>query len=103
MAFNSILLSLIEGINSTNQSVIVSWGEVELWPVGALEKLVKVGILVPMAQAKSVECVACECRCFSEVIIQKSDSLTRAFVVCGDPEKQSYMGRIEIPLQRLQQ
>ena len=103
MFLNRILQSFIEGINATKRPVIVSWDEVKLWTPGALEKLVEVGILVPAAKAKSIECHGCERRCFVEIIMHKNKSLTRAFIVCDDPEMHGKIGRIEIPLVRLQQ
>jgi hypothetical protein len=105
MILHRILLSLIEGINSTNQPVVISWDEVKLWPAWVLEKLVDVGILVPTARAKSLECCGCEHRCFMEIMMQKNknEPSTRFFIVCNDPEMQSQIGRIEIPSQRLQQ
>lgn len=104
-SLNQVLLSLIQAMNATNQPAIVGWDEVVTWETGILEELIKAGILVSTAQAKSLECQGCEHCCFMDVIMQRNKiaSLSRAFIVCDNTEMQSQTGRIEIPLQGLQQ
>jgi len=103
MNLNSVLLSILEHLSSANKPIVINWDSVQLWPAGALETMVKAGILIPTSSAKSLECNGCENRCFAEVLIQKSRASSRAFIACDDSEMQSQMGRIEIPLKRLKQ
>jgi len=105
VSLNQILLSLIQAMNAKNQPAVVGWDEVVPWSEGILEQLVKVGILASTTQAKSLECKGCEHSCFVDVIMQtnKIVPLNRAFIICDTPEMQNQMGRIEVPLQCLQQ
>lgn len=100
-----MLLDLLEHIGSTNEPVLVNWDSVQQWPSGALECFVQAGILVSASSAKSLECNACEHHCFMDVLMQvgEGDSVNRAFIVCDVPEMQSQIGRVQIPLERLQQ
>jgi len=105
MAYNSVLLDLLEHISSTNEPVVVNWDYAQKWPSGALESLVQLDILTSASPAQSIECNACEHHCFMDVLLLagKGDSVDRAFIVCDVPEMQAQMGRVQIPLERLQQ
>jgi len=105
MTFNDVLLELLAYLRADNKPAIISWNVVQKWPKGALDLLLKIGFLVRTSAAQSIECHACENRCFMNVITLTNDdpALTRAFIVCDDVEMQSQMGRIHIPLVRLQQ
>jgi len=105
MTLNDVLLSLLEPVGATGEAHFVTWDTVQQWPVDALNRVMETGILTPATPAQSVECQGCENRCFMEVypLPGKSNRPTRAFVVCDDPEMQSQMGRIQIPLEQLRQ
>jgi hypothetical protein len=105
MTLNNVLLSLLEAMGATGETYFVGWDTVQQWPDGALANLLETGILTASNPALSVECRACENRCFMDVrhLPGGDKRPTRAFVVCDDPEMQGQMGRIQIPLERLQQ
>ena len=105
MIYNAVLLSLLEHLSITNKPMIIGWRGVQSWPDGALEKLLELGIMVSAAKAQSLVCGGCEQECFMNVLTQasKHKKTTRAFIVCDDAEIQSQIGRIEIPLEQLQQ
>jgi len=105
MPHSAVLLDLLEHINSTSEPVVVNWDYVQQWPIGALECFLQSGMLTPASSAKSIECNACEHRCFMDVVmlIGEGESVNRAFIVCEEPEMQSQMGRVKVPLDRLQQ
>lgn len=105
MAYNTVLIDLLEHISSTSEPVVINWDDSQQWPSGALECLVQAGILMPASSVQSIECNACEHHCFMDVLMQVSEggSVNRAFIVCDVPEMQSQMGRVQIPLERLQQ
>ncbi|NOT13772.1 MAG: hypothetical protein HOP23_18425 [Methylococcaceae bacterium] len=105
MTFNDVLLALLAHLRSENKSITMSWDTVQQWPEGALNTLLQLGLLIPAPAAQSIECNGCEKHCFMDVVIHPHDdpNLTRAFIVCDDPEMQSQMGRITVPLVRLRQ
>lgn len=105
MTFNDVLLELLAHLRAENKPIIISWNTVQKWPDVALELLLKAGLLMRTSAAQSIECHACENRCFMDVITLAHDdpAFTRAFIVCDDVEMQSQMGRVKIPLMRLQQ
>ena len=81
------------------------WDTVQQWPDGAFDRLLEAAILTPAKPALSVECKECPNRCFMDAhqLSSRDNKPTRAFVICDDPEMQGQMGRIEIPIERLQQ
>ncbi len=105
MTLNDVLLALLEPISVTGEAHWVTWDVLQDWPDGALEILVATGLLSRVRPGESVECRGCEKRCFMDVHCQAGEDgrPDRAFVVCNDPEMQSQMGRIPIPLERLNQ
>jgi hypothetical protein len=105
MTLNDVLLSLLEAMGATGETHLVDWDAVQQWPDGALGRLMEAGILSIAKPALSIECRGCENRCFMEVhqLPGGDKRPARAFVVCDDAEMQGQMGRIEIPLERLQQ
>jgi len=100
-----VLFNLLEHIGSTSEPVLVNWDSVQQWPSGALKRLIQAGILMPASSAQSVVCNACERHCFMDVIALagEGDCDNRTFIVCDVPEMQSQIGRVQIPLERLQQ
>ncbi len=105
MTLNDVLLSLLEPVGATGETQLVTWDAVQQWPVGALDSMLKTGILSTAKSVRSVECQGCENRCFTEVhhLPGIDNRPARAFVVCEDPVMQGQMGRIPIPLERLRQ
>ena len=105
MTFNDVLKELLDHLRSTDHPIVVGWNAVQQWPDSALDKFLQVGILATAPSAQSIECHACENHCYMDVFTQTSNdtSSTRAFIVCGDAEMQSQIGRVSIPLERLQQ
>ena len=105
MTFNDVLLALLEHMRATNKPVIINWDGVQQWPAGALDRLLQVGILTPASSATSLECQGCERHCFMDVLTQTNGNKVpmRAFIVCDVPEMQDQMGRMQIPLERLNQ
>jgi hypothetical protein len=105
MTLNEILLSLLNSVNATGPTMRIGWNTVEQWPDGALDRLLETGILTTASPAQSLECRGCENRCFEEVeyLPGPDNRPARAFVICKDPVMQAQMGRIQIPLEWLQQ
>lgn len=100
-----VLLDLLAHISATREPVVIDWDSAQQWPSGALNCLIQAGILVSASSAQSIECNACENRCFMDVLVQAGGGNydDRAFIVCEDSEMQSQMGKIQISLERLQQ
>ncbi len=105
MTFNHAFLEYLAHLRAENKAITVSWDAVQQWPDGALDTFLQLGLLSPAPAAQSIECDGCENHCFMDVITLPADdpALTRAFVVCDDAEMQNLMGRIKVPLERLQQ
>lgn len=105
MTFNDVLLAYLAHLRAENKAIRLSWDTVQKWPDGALDAFLQLGLLMPASAAQSIECDGCEKHCFMDVVTLTHDdpALTRAFIVCDDAEMQSQMGRIKVPLVRLQQ
>ena len=101
LSYSHVLIHLIHCINATDKPTNIGWDEVENWQDGVLTSFVEVGLLVNSNQAQSLECKGCEHRCYMPV--EFTDDKQRAFIVCDHPEMQSHMGRIDVPLARLEQ
>ena len=98
---NQALSAVLARIESSDKPVSFGFDESQEWQPGVLESFVTASVLTQEVQAGSLECVGCEQRCYMPVY--SSDDATRAFIVCDDAEKQSYMGRIIVSVARLQQ
>lgn len=105
MPFNAVLGAVIDQLNATGSVAYIGWRTAQDWPERALDTLIKVGLLVTAPAAKSLQCDGCENQCFMDVIVldNEAGSGKRAFIVCDDPDMQSQMGRISVPLVQLQQ
>ncbi len=104
MTLNSVLLSLYEHLNVSQGVVTLGWGDARTWQNHkALDVMIKHRLLKEKGKAQSLECIGCEYRCFEEVLTVETNGMLRAFIVCHEPEMQSQMGRINVPLERLQQ
>ena len=81
------------------RQMILTADDVEEWPAGRLERLLKAGLLREAANARSVVCDACAEGHVEEVQLLESPSGSgfRGYIVC--PEN----GRVRVPLARLRQ
>lgn len=104
MMLDKALLEVLAHLESTDKPIVINWDTTQQWGDGVLDKLIEFGLLAATSSAQILECTGCEHRCFMDVITDTNKAKqTRAFIVCDEPEKQSEMGRIEIPLERLKQ
>lgn len=105
MTFNDVLFDLFTHLRAENQTILISLNTVQTWPEGALDSFLQIGLISSASAAQSIECTACDKRCFMEVInlTHNNHAMPRAFVVCDDTDMQSQIGRIQIPLEQLQQ
>tara|TARA_R110002073_G_scaffold331785_1_gene516980 strand:- start:1490 stop:2296 length:807 start_codon:yes stop_codon:yes gene_type:complete len=105
MTFNDVLKELLGYLRATDHPILIGWDAIQQWPESALDKLLQAGILTVASSAQSIECHACEKHCFMDVItpVNTQAVSTRAFIVCEDTDMQSQIGRVRIPLERLQQ
>ncbi|MEX0943207.1 MAG: hypothetical protein WD002_11765 [Pseudomonadales bacterium] len=80
------------------------YDEVQGWGQSATEAFLGYGLIQPASSANMIECVGCEERCYTDVVLQgQGTDRMRAFVVCEVPHKQAEMGRVPVQLERLQQ
>jgi len=105
MTFNDVLLTYLAYLRAENIAITINWDTVQQWPDGALDRFLRLRLLIPASTAQSIECNGCEKHCFMDVITLPANdpAVTRAFVVCDDAEMQNQMGRIKVPLERLKQ
>jgi hypothetical protein len=101
MNYSHILKALIEQVEVNEKTVNISWDESQQWPAAAINFFKKNDLLVNSNAAKSLQCDGCEHACFMP--IEYTEDKKRAFIVCDHMEMQSQMGRIAVPLIRLQQ
>lgn len=94
--------SLMAHVDASDAPVSLGWDELQQWQQeGVLEVFIGLGLLEMDVKAKSLVCSGCEQQCFMPVYL--TDDEQRAFIVCDDPDRQSQMGRVAVPLVRLQQ
>jgi len=76
--------------------------EAAQWPGGALEVLIKSGLLGHAEPAQVIECDGCERNCFMPVHVRPAEGgrPARAFISCDKPED---VGRVPVALHRLEQ
>ena len=105
MTFNDVLLELLATLRAENKPILIGWDAVQHWSEPIFDSFLELGLLSPAASAQSIECIACENHCFMDVITLPHDdpALSRAFIMCDDSEMQSQIGRVQVPLVRLQQ
>lgn len=95
------LMALIAHVDASDRPVLIGWDEVLQWPEGLLKQFIKLGLVAKDVSAKSLTCLGCEQHCTMDVLL--TEDAQRAFIACDHPDMQSHMGRISIPLERLQQ
>jgi len=105
MTLDDVLRELIEAVTEASGApCIVGWTTINRWPEGAIEALKKTGLLHTTNQAETMECWKCEHHCCLDVVpLTRKDKPTRYFMVCDDSEMQGRVGRIEVPVEQLQQ
>lgn len=101
MTLNDVLNELLNCLGIEDE-YIVSWEQVQRWPLGAIQLLEKIGWLKKILIAKTVECHGCENRCFMPVQY-KSGALEKSSIAFVSCDVRSDMGIIDIPTVRLQQ
>jgi hypothetical protein len=95
------LTALIEHVSVSDKPASLGWDEVQQWQEGVLERFIMAGLLSKGVNTQSLVCTGCEQDCFMPVY--RTDDKQRAFIVCDNPDKQEQMGRVQVPLERLQQ
>ena len=105
MTFNDVLLDILVRLRAENKPIVMGWDAVQHWSDNILDCFLQFGLLSRASSAQSIGCISCENHCFMDVITLPHDdpALSRAFIVCDDAEMQSQIGRVQIPLVRLQQ
>ena len=100
---NHALVALFEHIASSSKPITIDYETAHKWQSGALESFLRLGLISTASVAQSIECKGCENHCFMDVVTQKYNLITRAFIVCEDTDMQSQIGRLEIPIEHLKQ
>lgn len=101
---NDALAGLLAALEAGKGKVVLPFDQVQRWGQSAAETLLDYGLIQPASSAHKIECLGCEERCYTDVVLQGhgTDRL-RAFVMCEVPHKQAEMGRVPVHLERLQQ
>lgn len=100
--YDELLSNLIDGLNTVKQdSFLQSWVDVQQWPAEALNIFLRLGLIIPTADARTIECPGCDRHCFMDVLT--IDKKSPAFIVCEDSDMQAQTGRISIPQEKLKQ
>jgi hypothetical protein len=95
--------AFVERIEAAHPAPAIFVGdEVAEWPDGALEILMRVGLLRETRRASTVMCDGCEWSCVKPIVvrIKSSDRSRAAFITC---DEEPDLGRIAVPLERLAQ
>lgn len=104
MTPNLVLAAIYAEISHNDGDAFFTWDAASEWGDKTLTNLLEAKLLATTTKSKSLICSACHYGCFESVVytagLNKADN--RAFIVCGEPEMQAQMGRIAIPLERLQ-
>ncbi len=98
------LAGLLAALEAGNGKAVLQYDVVHRWGQDVTEALLSHALIQPASSAHKIECVGCEERCYTDVVLQgQGTDRLRAFVVCEVPHKQDEMGRVPVPLVRLQQ
>lgn len=105
MTLNDVLFELLAKLLAENMPILLSWDTIQQWPEDSLEVFIQLGLLTSASATQSIECSACEQACYMDIITRPDDdpALSRAFIICDHLDKQSQVGRVQVPLIRLQQ
>jgi hypothetical protein len=85
------LLNLLEFGDESN---IVSWGQVEQWPIEAFNTFIDCGLLIPFSSAESTLCPGCDQNCTMPV--HRSPNIVtqaKGYIIC---DKKSDIGRVPV-------
>jgi len=97
------LQELLGAIARSQAKILVDYDTAQGWQEGVLCVLIEQGLLKKAPAATSLECRGCEEHCFSDVVVRTNGDSIRAHIVCEVPERQSEMGLVNVPTERLQQ
>jgi hypothetical protein len=103
MMERDLLASIFERLSGADsEGELFTADEAALWPEGALEILIKSGLLGRAEPAQVIECDGCERNCFMPVHVRPAEGNrpARAFISCDKPED---VGRVPVDLGRLAQ
>ena len=104
---NAILQGLSQALKQGDDQVNYSFADVQQWQVGVLPVLLDFKLIKPVSAAQNIECTGCENNCYMDVISYKVsheiNEQPRHYIVCEDSEKQTQMGRIQVPNEQLKQ
>lgn len=103
MTESDLLEHIFERLSRAETGVeIFGADESTQWPEGALDLLVKSGLLARAEPAQVIECDGCERNCFMAVHVRPAEANrpARAFISCDKPED---VGRVLVDLARLAQ
>jgi hypothetical protein len=103
MNLSQVLYTLLTQLKLSGDNVVISWASVQQWQTNVLTALLDNKLIKVISAAQSIECQGCENACFMDVISHQVNDKQRSYIVCDDSEKQTQMGRIEIPLETLSQ
>lgn len=101
MTLDDVLRELI-GCLGARDDCVIGWEQARRWPKGAIEIFQRAGWLKATAPADMIECPGCEENCFMPVQFFPAPPRQTAapFVAC---DVRSEMGKVSVPLARLQQ
>jgi hypothetical protein len=103
MTESDLLDHIFERLNRADSGQeIFGADEAAQWPGGALEALIKSGLLERAEPTRVIECDGCERNCFMPVHVRPAEGNrpARAFISCDKPED---VGRVPVELGRLAQ
>lgn len=103
MMENGLLEQILDRLGRADATEEIFGADVAAdWPSGALDALVKTGLLRRAQPAQVIECDGCERNCFMPVHVRLAESNRpdHAFISCDKPED---VGRVPVELRRLEQ
>ncbi|MGH6796530.1 MAG: hypothetical protein ACREDH_15345 [Methylocella sp.] len=103
MTENGLLEHIFERLSRADSGgEIFGADEAMQWPGGAIEVLIKSGLLERAEPAQVIECDGCERNCFMPVLVRPAEGNrpARAFISCDKPED---VGRVPVEPGRLAQ
>jgi hypothetical protein len=103
MNLSQVLHTLLNQLKHSGDNAVISWASVQQWQSNVLTSLLNTKLIKVISAAQSLECQGCEINCFMDVISHQVNDKQRSYIVCDDSEQQTQMGRIEIPLETLNQ
>lgn len=101
MTAEEALKAIVALVQAGEEAAMVPWDTAQEWPEGALELFLRERLIEPASPARSVDCRGCAENCHMPVHIRPAahGRPARGSVFC---DRTDYMGRIDIPLKRLE-